>query len=188
MKRLIWLLPMITILLTTCRPVASIPATFTSVGVPREIATATLPTPRFHPVCGPPQGDEFAGEDAFGDGYISHIPIPDVRNSDSREIVRVLVHQWLEHYKTASQSPTAAIKAYSIDTITIGDPFCNPFFQIYASVGFSIIPFEIPTDFAPFPAPTPINPNDPWWHLFAPFGVFRDGDNYRLRLVSGWGT
>ena len=99
--------------------------------------TSSAPTPRFRPVCGPSNGDHFVKEDDFGDGYISRVPLKAVANTSQVNIVHLLVTQWFEHYKTQNQSASAAIKDYSIEGISLEDPFCEPFFQIVASVKFS---------------------------------------------------
>jgi hypothetical protein len=176
-------------ILDGCQTIQEKPVTATVpiITVSTESASVPSSAPHFRPVCGPPVGGHFANEDSFGDGYVSRVSIQDVINEDQQDIVFILVNQWLGHYKTQSQSISAAIKDYSIDKINLGDPFCNPFFQILASVRFSIIPSRTPNDYASFPGDT-ISPNDVWWHLVAPFGVFKDGNDYRLRLVFGWGT
>ena len=130
--------------------------------------------------------DEFSGKNAFGDGYISHVLINDVNSESPEKIVEVLVTQWLEHYKTGSTAEREMIKDFQLDEITLlerikSDP------SIVASVGFSIIPAQIPTDWASFPGDE-IKPEDTWWRLYAPVGVYQDKDYFWLGLMFGRGT
>jgi hypothetical protein len=130
----------------------------------------------------------YANEDQFGDGYISRIAIKDMEGKNNGEIVLALVNQWLEHYKTRSKSASASIKGYDIEEVNLLDTSCDPFFEIVAGVNFSIIPAQAPNDYASFPSATSASSGGDWWDIGAPFGVFKDGDFYRLRLVFGWGT
>jgi hypothetical protein len=84
------------------------------------------------------------------------------------EIVKTLVIQWLEHYKTQSQAPNVALKDYTLDKINLLDISSSSGFEIVAGVKFSIIPAQVPNDWASFPGDT-ISPNDVWWHLSTAF-------------------
>ena len=178
---------LIAFMLAGCAPtvvhVPSPPATAMLTVTP---VAAAIPTAFCQPP-GYPGTIHYATGDNFGGGYIARVRMADVTNKSQEEIVINLVNQWLEHYKTQSKSPSAAIKDYVIDKIDLYDPSCDPFFEIVAGVRFSIIPNQIPNDYASFPG-DPIATNDVWWHIAAPFGVFRDENYYRLRLVFGWGT
>jgi hypothetical protein len=132
--------------------------------------------------------DEFSIHDEFGDGYIASIKVEDVKNSNPDKIVNVLVTQWLEHYKTESRAPRAAIEDFVIDDILMVDNRSNDTYVFVAKVAFSIIPSETPSDFGSFPG-EPYDPKEaPWWHIGAPFGVIQVGNYYYLRMVFGWGT
>ena len=131
--------------------------------------------------------DEYINPHNFGDGYIARIPIKDFNNAVSEEIVKALVTQWLEHYKTQSQASDFMIKDYTFDQINLLDNSSNSGFEIVAGVRFSIIPAKIPNEWASFPGDT-VSPNDIWWHLGAPFGVFREEPYFVLKLVFGLGT
>ena len=123
----------------------------------------------------------------FGDGYIAHIPIKEVNASSQEQIVEILVIQWLEHYKTQSKEKRAIIEDYKFDGVKLlGRTKNDP--EIIAGVSFSIIPAQIPNDWASFPGDE-IRLNDSWWHLVAPFGVYRDdGEYFWLKLMFGHGT
>ena len=54
--------------------------------------------------------EEFTGKNSFGDGYIAHIPINDVKQASQEEIVNILVTQWLEHYKTKGTQRNVMLK------------------------------------------------------------------------------
>lgn len=126
----------------------------------------------------------YANTDSFGDGYIALVAKESMEDKSDDEIVMILVTQWLEHYKTSSLSASASIKDYKVEKITLIDPSCDPFFTIVAAVRFSVIPSQVPHEMGSIPG----EEDGEWWHLSAPFGVFVDGSNYRLRLVFGWGT
>lgn len=135
-----------------------------------------------------PPTDQFEYQDQFMDGFIARIPIKDANNASPEEVVRILVTQRLEHYKTQSKDPAATIKDYTLDGVTLEkDTSYDPFYEIVAWVRFSIIPAEIPSDWASYPG-SGVTPNDPWWHIEAPYGVFKDNGFYRLRVIFGWGT
>ena len=155
--------------------------TFTSTSIPTKVTTAFCQPPGY------PGTIHYANSDNFGDGFVASVFLEDVATKNQEELVSVLVNQWLENNKTQREVPSTIIKEYAIDKINLMDPSCDPFFVIVAGVQFSIIPFQIPNDYASFPGEI-INLDDVWWHLSAPFGIFKDGDSYRLRLVFGWGT
>ena len=129
---------------------------------------------------------EFSRKNDFGDGYVAHVLISDVSSETPEMMVRILVTQWLEHYKIGGTADQAEIEDFQLGEITLlermkSDP------SIVASVGFSIIPSQIPNDWASFPADE-IKPEDSWWRLYAPFGVYQDKDYYWLKLMFGRGT
>jgi hypothetical protein len=157
-----------------------------TVVAPTPIATETfIPMACLSP--GYPGTIHYANEDKYGDGYIARMPIKDVTGLNYDEIVKILVTQWLEHYKTQSSVASAAIKDYAVEKISLLDSSCDPFFKFVAGVKFSVIPSQVPHDMGSFPGEG-YKEGDPWWHIGAPFGVFVDGENYRLRLVFGFGT
>lgn len=124
---------------------------------------------------------------SFGDGYIARVPIDDHYYSTPEQIVQALVTQWLEHYKTGSKVSNVYIKDFALGRITFLDNPPGSGFDIVAAVKFSIIPTQIPNDWAGFPGDA-ISPNDVWWHIGAPFGIFKEGDYFILKLVFGRGT
>jgi hypothetical protein len=135
-------------------------------------------------VVSPGPTKEFTAKNSFGDGYIAHIPISEVKGISNEELVNILAVQWLEHYKTESAAVDAVIKDYQIDSIGLverkndGDP------AIMAGVEFSIIPRQTPNVWASFSGE--ISVDDPWWHLVASFGVYGHGpkaDYYWLRIL-----
>lgn len=120
---------------------------------------------------------------SFGTGYLANIAVNDVLNNSNEEIVKLLVSQWLEGFKTGMTSYDA-IKNYSVDRVTIRSHDAS---EIIASVIFSIQPVEYSQNWASM-VTSDSNSNDPWWHLGATFGIFRDGEYFRLKLLPGWGT
>jgi hypothetical protein len=168
MKKQMLLVVILSVILISCTPKQTL--------TPTKISSIENVTPT----------DEFSRKNAFGDGYIAHILINDVNSENPEAIIKILVTQWLEHYKTGSTAEQAMIKDFQLSEITLlekikGDP------SIVASVGFSIIPAQIPNDWASFPGDE-IKPEDTWWRLYAPFGVYQDKDYFWLRLMFGRGT
>jgi hypothetical protein len=184
------------ILITACSTGITSP-TPTNTMLPPPTSTLPLPTFTIAPYPGltpSPQNTDvpnhYDQNDNFGDGFIALIPIKDTTNLSREEIMTRLVSLWLDHYKTKSMAPLATIKDYkdvSVNKLIEDNHNYDNFFDTVASVRFSIIPSGIPNDWASLPG-EPINPKDPWWHLFTTFGFFKDGDYYRLREMPGWGT
>ena len=172
--------------------VSTVPQTSETAPTASQISTSVA-TETFVPfVCqepGYPGTIHYANTDSFGDGYIARIPIDAVTDKNYEEILRILVTQWLEHYKTesSSTSTSASIIDFEVGDIHLLNRSCDPFFEIVANVRFSIIPTQVPHDMASFPGDL-IQDGDTWWNLSMPVGVFIDDDDYRLRLVFGWGT
>lgn len=149
--------------------------------------TSILPTISPSPTTTPTPANEYTNSDDFGDGYISRISIKDLNNLTPEEIVQELVINWLDHYKNQSEAPSDALIDYTLDEINILNDSSNSGFEMVAGVKFSIIPTQIPNDWASFPG-NAISQNDVWWHLSAPFGILKEGDFFILKLVFGWGT
>src|SRR5215208_6867613 len=130
--------------------------------------------------------DGFSRRNDFGDGYISHVSINDVNSETPEMIVKILVNQWLDHYKTGSTVEMATIEDFQVGEITLLERMNNDP-SIVASVEFSIIPSQIPNDWASFPGDG-ITSEDSWWLLYAPVGVYQDKDYYWLKLMFGKGN
>ena len=90
--------------------------------------TPTLPT------------EEFTRTVDYKDGYVAHIPISEAKDLSSEEIVKLLVTQYLEHYRTGTTLPEWKLFQYQIEKVTIRfeDKNGNPF--IKATVRYSVIP------------------------------------------------
>lgn len=129
--------------------------------------------------------DEFTKKNDFGDGYVAHILVKDVKQADQDEIVQTLVRQWLEHYKTQSIKPEVMIKEYEIHEIKLVKDLYNNNPAIVASVKFSVIPEQIPNEWASFSG-SEITPDDIWWHFEVLFGIYgndKDSKYYWLRIM-----
>jgi hypothetical protein len=155
-------------------------------GYPAQPTTSTL-SPTQLPLAGNiTPTDDFANrKNDFGDGYIAHVTIEDVEGLDKEEIVRILVAQWLEHYKTQSTQTDASIKDYTVDEITLVERNVGSDPSIVASIRFSIIPVQIPNIWAVFPGDV-VEPDDSWWHLEKLLGVYGEppnSDYYWLRIM-----
>lgn len=148
------------------------------------IASCSSPTPATTPTLPVLPTDQYSRSDDFGDGYIANIKVEDVNNNSPEEIIKILVTQWLEHYKTESSDPDTSLIDYSIDEVFIKENVSDDIYIIVAGVSFSIYPKKFPNNFGSFPGEYV----PPWDHISAPFGVIHIGDYYYLRLVFGWGT
>lgn len=129
--------------------------------------------------------DEFTLKNDFGDGYVAHILVEDVKQVDQDEIVKTLVRQWLEHYKTQSIQSDVMIKEYELNEIKLVKGLYNNNPAIVASVKFSVIPKQIPNGWASFPG-SEITPNDTWWHLEVLFGIYgndKESKYYWLKIL-----
>ncbi len=171
----------------TLAPMSGVSPTVPS-PLPTSTFTSTLSiTPTFQNTDVPNHYDQ---NDTFGDGTIALILIKDTNKLNQEDILTKLVNLWLEHYKTKSMAPGATIKDYkdvSVSKVIKDNNNYDGFFAIVALVKFSIIPAEIPNDWASLTIGT-TEPNDPWWLVGTVFGYFRDGEYFRLRMMPGWGT
>jgi hypothetical protein len=161
----------------------SITAIATATPSTTPVATNTFPA--LPSSIGPTE--EFSGKNSFGDGYIAHIPINDVRDMRPEEIVRVLITQWLEHYKTDNHQPDVMIKDYKIKEISHVDAEThenNPTLPITAGIKFSIIPpAQIPKEWRCLPEST----TGPWCQLqlaFAVYGNENTSQYYWLKIIN----
>lgn len=165
-------------------PPASSPSP-TSTIMPSPTLTATPPS-GFIP-------NHFVENDNFGDGFIARILIKDTNKLSQEDIAANLVSLLLEHYKTTKElSPRIAIKDYEnvyVYKLIKDNNNYDDFFDIVVFVKFSIIPLDPPSanDWASLPGDG-ISLTDPWWHLGSVFGIFQDGEYFRLRIMPGWGT
>lgn len=154
------------------------------------IATLTLPatnTPTPVALTTPIASDQ------FGDKYISLLPIQDHDDLSGEEIAQQLILQWLDHYKNDCQDPYYRLNAFSIKAITAEKGYLG--YEWIAWTQLDILPYQPLT--SNYKGKT--SPNG-WIGLqgeIAPdgtmrtgvvWGVFRDGDFYRLRMLIGWGT
>jgi hypothetical protein len=125
---------------------------------------------------------------SFGVGDIASISLEEAANLSNEEIVRVLVSQWLESYKTDSSNPDAIV-AYKVKEVSIQNPPADVGSGMIAIVTFAIQPVGVPNNWASLPSENGgISEDDPWWHLGATFKIILDGENLILRTAFGWGT
>lgn len=150
----------------------------TNVAIPSETPSTAQAAPTVTAA-----DDIYAFSDTFGDGFIARLPLTDTLTKE--EIVKQLVTQWLDHYKLHSNDPQATIDEYTVDTVSL--MIAPSSYEIVAGVWFSIVPAHIPSAWGSFPGEE-IKPDNRWWRLFSTFGVFCDGDDFRLRLLAGWGS
>jgi len=141
------------------------------------------PTPS-SPTQSPPSENTIPTAQIQRGWFVARILAKDAESKSPEEILRILVIQLLEHYKTQNESPTAAIKDYAFDGIgAILGVSHDPFNGIVASVKFSIIPVQTPNDWASLPV-TIIGEDDTWWRLSGLFNAFREGEYFKLRMLN----
>lgn len=121
----------------------------------------------------------------FGQGDIAEIASQDALNYSDEELFELLVSQWLEKYKTGVISNNN-ISDYRIDEVKI-DQRPRKEFEVVARVFFSIQPVDKLGNWAPM-VRKHSDSTDPWEHLSTIFGIYRDGDFLKLRMLPGWGT
>lgn len=132
--------------------------------------------------------DEFSiRRNSFGDGFIAHISKTEVDGDSKEEIINLLLGQLLDHYKMESSSDLVAIVDYRINDIDLSVKAEKNDPDIVAYIDFSIIPFQVPNDWASFPK-VEIHQDDPWWDVGAIYGVYSNANYYWLKLLIGHGT
>lgn len=139
---------------------------------PRNQSTPTLIDPMF------------AGSDEFGDGFIARIPIVEVKGKSPEEIMDILINKWLEHYLDMEIEPYYRLNDYFVYKIEIKD-YYRPPYELFAKVQYFIKPSQFPNGWM---AGGVIIYDRNWQGENKVFGIFRDGDYFRLRMLVGWGT
>lgn len=122
----------------------------------------------------------------FGQGDIAEIASQDALGHSDEELFDLLVSQWLEKYKTGT-IPNNTISDYRIDEIGI-DQGPKKEFTSVAWVYYSIQIVGKHSGNWSSLITRSSNATDPWEHLLTVFGIYRDGDSLKLRMLPGWGT
>jgi hypothetical protein len=123
--------------------------------------------------------------DGWDQSFISRIPVKDVSGLTPEEIMTKLVTQWLEYYKTKNTDDDYGILDYTIVSINPDDSPRSPNDLIVARVFFDVKPVKIQSEWI---VGSGVVFNKDWIHTQMVFGIFQDGDNYRLKDLLGWGT
>lgn len=122
----------------------------------------------------------------FGQGDIAEIASQDALGHSDEELFNLLVSQWLEKYKTGT-IPNNTISDYRIDEIGI-DQGPKKEFTSVAWIYYSIQIVGKHSGNWSSLITRSSNATDPWEHLLTVFGIYRDGDSLKLRMLPGWGT
>ena len=130
-----------------------------------------------------PTDSVFAGSDQFGDGFVAKIPITEVENKLPEEIVNILINKRLEHYLAESRETYYKLDDYFVYKIEIKD-YYHPPYEIFAEVQYFIKPSQFPNGWMA----GSVSYNRDWQGVNKIFGIFKDGDFFRLRMLVGWGT
>lgn len=123
---------------------------------------------------------------SFGIGDIASVARKDVATLSSEDIVKVLIGQWLEGYKTDSFSKEAIVD-YKVEQVFIKQKPTDTNPEIVAGVTFSVEPKGYSDNWATLSKDV-ITENAKWWRLGGIFSVVLDGEYYKLRTAFGWGT
>ena len=129
--------------------------------------------------------DPFQWTDDSRDGYISKIAIKDLENESAEEIVNALLVLWFEHYLNDCEAERFCIRAYEIKDIKVMNAPWMRNYEIIANVLYTEKPAvrnEAMKDLSDEEF------NSLSFEVLTTFGVLIDGDNYRLRLMTGYGT
>jgi hypothetical protein len=125
----------------------------------------------------------FAGSDEFGDGFIARIPIAEVDDKSPEEIMDILINRSLEHYLNNEMESYYRLSDYFVYKIEIKD-YYRPPYEIFAEVQYFIKPSQRPNGWLA----GSVSYNRGWEGVNKVFGIFKDGDYFRLRMLVGWGT
>lgn len=130
-----------------------------------------------------PTDSVFAGSDEFGDGFIARIPIVEVEGKSPKEIMDILINNRLEHYLAEEIEPYYRLNDYFVYKVEIKD-YYHPPYEIFAEVQYFIKPSQFPNGWMA----GSVSYNRNWQGVNKVFGIFKDGDYFRLRMLAGWGT
>lgn len=130
-----------------------------------------------------PTDSVFAGSDEFGDGFIARIPIVEVENKSPEEIMNILINNRLEHYLAEGMEPYYKLNDYFVYKVELKD-YYHPPYEIFAEVQYFIKPSQFPNGWMA----GSVSYNRDWQGVNKIFGIFKDGDFFRLRMLVGWGT
>ncbi len=128
--------------------------------------------------------DQFQWTDDFRDGYISKIPIKNLESGSEEEIVNTLLIQWFEHYLNDCEVERFSIRGYKINDIKVINAPWMRNYKIIANVLYT----EKPARNEAMKSLSEEQFNSLSFNVFTTFGVLIDGDDYRLRLMQGYGT
>ena len=120
---------------------------------------------------------------SFGKGDIAKVPRKEAENLSDEEIVKLLMSQWLEGYKTNTSSQDA-ITDYKLKEVFIQSSSPS---SITAIVTFDVQPVGVPNNWAQIGIES-VTENDVWWPLGGTFQVIMDDEYCVLRTAFGWGT
>jgi len=133
-----------------------------------------------------PTTDAFSSADQFGDGYVARIPINDVVDEESEVILSMLLSQWLEHYQGETIVADFALEEFKIESISQSSKQLKPQYEMIADVVYSVKRTNV--DVSSWLAGCAEIQENGWVRRCDTFGFFRDGEDFRLRLLPGWGT
>lgn len=131
----------------------------------------------------PPPTLAMIATSSFGKGDIAKVSRKETENLSDEEIVKLLMSQWLEGYKTNTSSQDA-ITDYKVKEVFIQSSSTS---SIVAIVTFDVQPVGVPNNWASI-ARGSITDNDLWWSCGGTFQVILDEENCVLRTAFGWGT
>jgi hypothetical protein len=169
---------------TASKPLDSVLPTVSNTPIVIETAQSETPATMGYVTVEAPT-DVFASADQFGDGYVARIPIEEVEGTNPDEILRLLLNQWLDHYRTNCTDVDFKLEDYAIESVVQLDAKYRRYEMIASTI------YTIRSSYPPTPdwdaGCAEIQANG-WTRRCDTFGYFRDGPYFRLRLMVGWGT
>jgi hypothetical protein len=122
--------------------------------------------------------------DSWDERFISRVALSKVANQSQEEIANELLLQWLEYYKSHENDNDYKIENYNIISITLEESN-NPSYSIVATAFFEVKPVQLQSVWI-VGGGTVMNGD--WLRIKSTFGIFQDGEYFRLRSLPGWGT
>lgn len=119
----------------------------------------------------------------FGDGYIARIPTKEFEGSPSEEIIKILLAEWFDYFKTQTQNTDYKIRDYKIEDITLIDIPEGSRYKYVAKVRFSVIPVLTLSQWMGISENAIEQPDNIWWNSTVFFGVTSVDDVFNLFLL-----
>jgi hypothetical protein len=118
--------------------------------------------------------------------YVSRIPVQELAGTSQAHIAEQLVTQWLEHFNTP-QAGSYRVSDSAVVQIHLENNAISPEYAMVAGVTFLVKPFSQSGGDSWF-VRHGTHTREGWTLTSETFGVYREGEDYRLAVLGGWGT